>query len=112
MANLAGVVQQLKKERAQAARALECLDAALAALNGGSYRKPRGTRSRMSAAGRATIAAAQRARWAKVRRNGGQTHNVVSMPKKKTMSAAARKKIAAAQRARWAKVKAAQKKSA
>ena len=31
MANLAGVVQQLKKERAQAARALECLDAALAA---------------------------------------------------------------------------------
>ena len=34
MANLAGVVQQLKKERDQAARALKCLDAALAALNG------------------------------------------------------------------------------
>jgi len=61
---------------------------------------------------RARIAAAQRARWAKVRRNGGQKQNVVGMPKKKTMSAAARKKIATAQRARWAKIKAAQRKSA
>jgi hypothetical protein len=112
MANLAGVVQQLKKERDQAARAVECLDAALAALNGGSYRKPRGTRSRMSAAARARIAAAQRARWAKVRRNGGQKQNVVRMPKKRTMSAAARRKIAAAQKLRWAKVKDAQKRSA
>jgi hypothetical protein len=109
--NLAGVVQQLRKERDQAARTVEQLDAALAALDGVS-RKRTGTRSRLSAAARARIAAAQRARWAKVRRNGGQKHNVVSMPKKKTMSAAARRKIAAAQRARWAKVKAAQKKTA
>ena len=53
----------------------------------------------MSAAGRARIAAAQKARWARVRRNGGQKQNVVSMPKKRTMSAAARRKIAAAQKA-------------
>jgi hypothetical protein len=112
MANLAGVVQQLRRERDQAARVVERLDAALAALNGGSYGKRAATRGRMSAAGRARIAAAQRARWAKVRRNAGQKQNVVSMPKKKTMSAAARKKIAAAQRARWAKVKAARRKSA
>lgn len=112
MANLAGVVQLLRKERDQAARTLEQLDAALAALNGGSYGRKNGTRRKISAAGRARIVAAQRARWAKVRRNGGQKQNVVSMPKKKTMSAAARRKIAAAQRARWAKVKAAQKKSA
>ncbi len=111
MANLAGVVQLLRKERDQAARTVEQLDAALAALNGGSYRRT-ATRRTISAAGRARIAAAQRARWAKVRGNAGQKQNVVSMPKKKTMSAAARKKIAAAQRARWAKVKAAQKKSA
>jgi hypothetical protein len=111
MANLAGVVQQLRKERDQAARTVEQLDAALAALDGVSRRRAR-TRSRLSAAGRARIAAAQRARWAKARRNGGHKHNVVSMPKKKTMSAAARRKIAAAQRARWAKVKAAQKKAA
>ncbi|MBZ5598433.1 MAG: hypothetical protein LAN83_08925 [Acidobacteriia bacterium] len=112
MANLAGVVQQLKKERDHAARTVESLDAALAALNGGSFGRRTAVRRKISAAGRARIAAAQRARWAKVRRNGGQKQNVVSMPKKRKMSAAARRKIAAAQRARWAKVKAAQKKSA
>ena len=109
---MAGVVQQLRRERDQAARTVQQLDAALAALDGGSYGRRTGTRRKISAAGRARIAAAQRARWAKVRRTGGQKHNVVSMPKKKRMSAAARRKIAAAQRARWAKVKAAQKKSA
>ena len=112
MANLAGVVQQLRKERDQAAKQVKSLDAALAALNGASRGKSAGSRSPLSAAARARIAAAQRARWAKVRANGGQKRNVISMPKKKTMSAAARRKIAAAQRARWAKVKAAQKKSA
>jgi hypothetical protein len=112
MANLSGVVQQLRKERDQAARTVERLDAALAALHGGSYGKRTGTRSRLSAAARARIAAAQRARWAKVRRNGGQKQNVVGMPKKKRMSASARRKIAAAQRARWAKVRAGKKKAA
>jgi hypothetical protein len=112
MTNLARVVQQLKKERDQAAKKLESLDAALAALNGGSFGRRTAVRRKISAAGRARIAAAQRARWAKVRSNGGRKQNVVSMPKKKTMSAAARRKIAAAQKLRWAKVKAAQKKSA
>jgi hypothetical protein len=109
--NLAGVVQQLKKERDQAARIVEQLDAALAALTGVSGKRT-GTRRNISAAGRARIAAAQRARWARVRTKSGQKQNVVTMPKKKTMSAVARRKIAAAQRARWAKVKAAQKKTA
>ena len=112
MANLAGVVQQLRKERDQTARTVERLDAALAALDGASYGRSTGTRNRLSAAARARIAAAQRARWAKARGYGRQKQNVVSVPKKKTMSAAARRKIAAAQRARWAKVKAAQKKTA
>jgi hypothetical protein len=111
MANLAGVVQQLRKERDRASRTVEQLDAALAAITGVSGKRS-GTRRKISAAGRARIAAAQRARWAKVRRSAGQKQNVVSMPKKRTMSVAARKKIAAAQRARWARVKAAQKKSA
>ena len=111
MANSAGIVQQLKKERDHAARTVEQLDAALTALTGVSGKRT-GARRKISAAGRARIAAAQRERWAKVRGKRGQKQNVVSMPKKKTMSAAARRKIAAAQRARWAKVKAAQKKSA
>jgi hypothetical protein len=112
MANLAGVVQQLKKERDSAARTVQQLDAALAALDGGSYERRTGTRRKISAAGIARIAAAQRARWAQKRKNGGHKLNVVSMPKKRTMSAAARRKIAAAQRARWARVKAGQKKTA
>lgn len=61
-------------------------------------------RRKMSAAAKAKIAAAARARWAKVR-------SAVKAPKKgkRTMSAAARRKIAAAAKARWAKVKAAGK---
>lgn len=112
MTNLAGVVQQLRRERDQAAKTVERLDAALAALNGVSQGKSTGTRSRLSTAARARIAAAQRARWARARRNGGHKPNVVAMPKRKTMSAAARRKIAATMKARWAKIKAAKKQTA
>lgn len=70
--------------------------------------RPPGKRGGMSAAGRARIAAAARARWAKIKSAGGAANlGVAGAPKKKrTMSAAARAKIAAAARARWAKVKA------
>jgi hypothetical protein len=105
MGNLAGVVQQLKAERDRAAREVEQLDAASAALNG-SHGKRTGTRGRLSAAARARIGAAQRGRWAKTRAASGLS--VVPIPKR-TMSAAGRRKIAAAQRARWAKVRAAKK---
>jgi len=58
----------------------------------------KGTRTRkLSASARARVAAAQRARWAKVR----ETAKVVPLRGKRTLSAAARRKIAAAQRARW-----------
>ena len=62
---------------------------------------------KMSAAGRAKIAAGQKARWAKVK---GQ--KIAAKPVKKArrkMSAAARAKIAAAAKARWKKAKAAGK---
>ena len=48
MANLAGVVQQLKKERDQAAKQVKRLDAALAALNGVSQGKSTATRRPLS----------------------------------------------------------------
>jgi hypothetical protein len=107
MTNLGGVVQMLKKEHDRLTREIKAIAAALSAF-GGAYGKQTVTRRRMSAAGRARIAAAQRARWAKVnaKRERG---NVVPIPKKRTMSGTARKKIAAAQRARWAKLKAAKK---
>lgn len=103
MSNLAGVVQQLKNEYERLTRQTKAIAAALEAF-GTAYGKQAVGR-RISAAGRARIAAAQKARWAKSRKNSNAA-KVVTMPKKRTMSAAARRKIAAAQRARWAKVKA------
>ena len=74
-------------------------------------------RRTMSAAGRARVAAAQRARWAKTRaasapaqfatKATGTTKAAKAPRKKRTMSPEARARIAAAQRARWAKQKAA-----
>ena len=108
MTNLAKVVGQLKKERDRVASEVERLDAALAALNGSYGKRPRTGKGAISEAGRARIAAAQRARWAKTKATNNKG-KVVTMTKKRTMSAAARKRIAAAQRARWAKVKAEKK---
>jgi hypothetical protein len=107
MTNLGGVVQMLKKEHDRLSKEVKAIGAALSAF-GAAYGNRTGRRGRMSAAGRARIAAAQRARWAKVKARG-ENKKVVTMPNKRTMSASARKRIAAAQRARWAKVKAAKK---
>ena len=69
----------------------------------------------MSAAGKARIAAAQKARWAKVRAAKPEAKAIVGVKaappakKKFTMSAAAKAKISAAAKARWAKVRAAKK---
>lgn len=71
MSNLTKAVQWLRKERDQAQRSVEQLDAALKALTGlGGSRtqgviRSSGKRRTMSAAARKRIAAAQRARWAK-----------------------------------------------
>jgi hypothetical protein len=56
----------------------------------------------ISAAARARMAAAQKARWAKSKLKT----DVVKPVKKFTMSPAARAKIAKAQKARWAKIRA------
>jgi hypothetical protein len=69
MAN-SGIMKQLKKERDKVEQQLSGLNAALAAF-AGVYRgtaKPGRKRRKMSAKSRAKIAAAQRRRWAKVRR--------------------------------------------
>jgi hypothetical protein len=66
-------------------------------------------RRKMSAAGRRKIAAAQRARWAKVK--GRKTGTKPVKKARPNMSAAARAKISAAAKKRWAKAKAAGKKT-
>ena len=89
---------------------IEALEAELAAITGGEAAAPAVTSARrgrppgrrgMSAAGRARIAAAQKARWAKVR---GAVPAVIGK-RRRHMSAAARARITAAQKRRWAKVK-------
>jgi len=96
MTNLTSVLSQLEQERARLTSQLDGLNRALSALNGtGNIRTGR----TISAAGRARIAAAQRARWAKVKER-----RVVSITvHKRKLSPAARRRIAAAQKARWAK---------
>jgi len=106
MADLSGIVKQLKDERNRVEKQLSALNAALTAFVGAysGSAKPR-----VSAAARKKMSLAQKARWAKRTSTNGQ---VVAVKPKRTMSAAARKKIAVFQRARWARVKAQQKKAA
>jgi hypothetical protein len=66
-------------------------------------------RRKMSAASRAKISAAAKARWAKV--NGKKVAVKPITKAKRKLSAAARAKISAAAKARWAKAKAAGKKT-
>jgi hypothetical protein len=68
MAQLSGILKQLKEERDRAEKHLSALNAALSAFVG-VYKgaKPTRKRRKLSAKGRANIIAAQRARWAKVR---------------------------------------------
>ena len=111
MANLNRALQELRQERNRAEREVERLDEAISVLDGLTGRNHAGRparlgrtarmgrpRRRMSAAGRRRIAAAQRARWAKLKQTRLQRG-------KRTVSAAARNRMAAAQRARWAKLK-------
>ena len=118
MANLSRALNELQQERSRAEREVERLDNAISVLRGlvghnhfgrpargGRTARMRRPRRKMSAAGRRKIAAAQRARWAKLRARRSQRA-------KRTFSAAARNRMAAAQRARWAKLKASKKAAA
>ena len=77
MANLSRVINELRRERDRLSGEVERLDNAIAALDhiggsssghrAGGARQGRRPRRKLSAAARARIAAAQRARWAKVR---------------------------------------------
>ena len=108
---LGNIVTELRAERAHLVNNLRHVDAALAVLGkleGGKFATV--ARRSLSAAARRKMAAAQKARWAKVRGQSGSSNKANGARPKRTRSAAARRKIAAAQRARWAKVRAAQSK--
>ncbi len=111
MADLSRALNELRQKRSRAEREVERLDEAISVVQGLVGRNHLGRtaragrtaqtgrpRRKMSAAGRAKIAAAQRARWAKLKSKRLQRG-------KRHMSAAARNRIARAQRIRWAQLK-------
>jgi len=118
MANLTGVLQQLREEHKRAQTHVEKLDRAISVIeslnsSGESRTTKRPTRI-ISASSRRKMALAQKARWRKVRK-GSQPATAAakttgSARVKRTLSASARSKIAAAQRTRWAKWKKANRK--
>jgi len=105
MADLNSVVNQLRQERNRLSSRMEALNRAISALDGVSTNGARRTRG-ISAAGRARIAAAQKARWARIKRRESASP---AGSNRHTMSAAARRRIAVAQKARWAKWRKARK---
>src|SRR5438132_5552801 len=86
MSNLTSLLSQLEKEQSRLAFQLRSINNALSAL--GNSRSSR--RGRISAAGHARIAAAQRARWAKVK--GSKVVPIATH--KRAISSAARRRIA------------------
>ena len=89
---------------------IESLQTELNQLLDGVVEQPqtvaRGTPKRtMSAAGRARIAAAAKARWAKFRKQKGAASASSAPQPKRKMSAAARARLSAIAKARWKKAK-------
>ena len=99
------IILLLKAERDKPAQHVNALDTAIRALSGMSSTRMSHGPHKMSAAARARISAAQKARWAKVK---GQ-QKVVSIAPKRHISAAGLANIRKATKARWARWRAAKK---
>lgn len=114
-------IEQLKRAVAlseQIERLQRELDQILAGIGGSAAIAPKPTsapaprkKGGMSAAGRARIVAAQKARWAKLKagKTAAQPAQEPKPKAKRKISAEARAKMAAAAKARWAKIKGAAK---
>jgi len=117
MSNIKDLTVAQLKQAVEIREQIEALQAQLASIGGGArLGRPPGSgkikpiktgKRHMSAAGRAAIAAAARARWAKYR--GKAAPKKASAAKSKRFNDAARAKLSAVAKARWAKAKAAGK---
>jgi hypothetical protein len=120
MSNLENALKELREKRSKAHTEIEKLDqiiSGIESLNGtGVSQRPSQPIRIISAQSRRKMAAAQKARWANVRKQSQPAAAVAkatgATPVKRVISAAGRKRIAAATRARWAKFRAQQKKAA
>ena len=118
MTTFDNVLQQLRSEHKQAQTAVEKLQQAISVIEGlngnsaGTTANGARPKRTMSAAARRRIAQAQKARWAKAKKQSPNTNvkSISSGPRR--ISAAGRKRLAAAARARWARVRAQQAKKA
>src|SRR5215467_462737 len=100
MADIAVVLKELEQERDRLDKAITAL-MPLVGMNANRGRGATSARRTLSAAARQRIAAAQRARWARVK--SGKADSRSKKPGTRAVSAAARRKMAAAQRARRAR---------
>jgi len=111
MSNINDLTVAQLKRAVEIMEEIESLQAQLTSIGGRGAGRPPGTKGRktgkrrMSAAGRARIAAAAKARWARFRRGAGAVR-AAKAPKRKRFSSAARARLSAAAKARWAKAKA------
>jgi len=109
MSNIKDLTVAQLKRAIELREQIENLQMELSSIGNGRVGRPPGKgKRRMSAAGRAAIATAVKARWAKYR-NGSAKAKPVKITRKKRFSAAARARLSAAVKARWAKAKAAGK---
>jgi len=122
MANLENALQQLRAEHKTAQLEVEKLGKAISVIESlnrsGTSRITNQPKRIISAASRRKMAAAQKARWAAVRKGPkpatevAKTNASAPLKSKHKISAAGRKRMAAATRLRWAKFRAAKKKAA
>lgn len=116
---LSKAVKELQQRKSQIASQIKSLEAEAQKLNtaisvlsslagGGAVSGSGKGKYTRTAAQRAAMAKAQKARWAKIKT--GPTAVAKSAKKRKKMSAAAKKRLSEFQKARWAKIKAAKKK--
>jgi hypothetical protein len=102
MTDLKAVLSELKQQRKNLSEAIDALDGV---VNDGASSQP-GHRGTISLAGRKRIAAAMKARWARIKgQSSGASASKPKAPAKRTISAAGRKRISAAAKARWARVR-------
>lgn len=117
MTTLDNLRRHLREQHNQLQLQADKLREAIAALDGSSTSKKggNGVRRILSPSARRRIAAAQKARWARIRASkpaSGKNSTRSRANFVRVISPAARRKIAAAQRARWAKIKGEQQKKA
>src|ERR1039457_6545621 len=110
MTDLLSLTTKQLRRAADLKEKIEALNTELASILGAPASTPAKARKKrgMSVAGRARVAAAQRARWAKIKKRKPAPKPPA---KRRKMSAPARARISAAAKARWAKAKAAGKTS-